>query len=88
VAGPHRLAIGGSQGPRGFTGPVRRCIRLTPPTKQPFELDNRCKATIDLLVAHRVIESDDCNTVRVINLALDTGEPGTRIEVTGGASGC
>ena len=64
--------------------PVRTqlSIALTPPTKQPFDLDNRCKATIDLLVAHRVIESDDCNTVREITVALGEGEmAGASIEI-------
>ena len=69
--------------PQKFRGPVRLSIQLTPPTKQPFDLDNRCKATIDLLVAHRVIESEDCNIVREIIVALGDGEAaGARIEVT------
>lgn len=71
-----------AQRPTKFTGPVSLRISLTPPTKQAFDLDNRCKATIDLLVAHRVIESDDCNTVKAITVALDVdGDIGARIEV-------
>lgn len=72
-----------AQRPKEFIGPVSLLLRLTPPTRQAFDLDNRCKATIDLLVAHRVIESDDCNIVREITVALgDAGAVGVTIEIT------
>jgi hypothetical protein len=57
-------------------------MRLVSPTKQAFDLDNRTKAVLDLLVAHHVIESDDCGIVKEITLELgDTGTPGASIEI-------
>ena len=71
-----------AQRPQKLKGPVRLSIWLTPPTRRGFDLDNRCKAALDLLVAHQVIEDDDSNTVREIHLGLDAGrEAGARVEI-------
>lgn len=55
----------------GVPGPV--VIRIWPPQNGRRDLDGYAKATIDLLVSHRIIESDRCKTVRGIDMRWATG---------------
>lgn len=50
--------------PGKFTGPVSITLELCPPDRRRFDLDNKNKAVIDLLVAHGVIEGDDSRYVK------------------------
>ena len=59
-------------------------IALTPPDKRRRDADNHCKALLDLLVAHRVIDddADDCVRTVTIGWAAAGSEPGARITIT------
>ena len=69
-----------SQRPARFLGPVRVSVELNPPTKRAFDLDNRNKALLDLLVTHEVIPNDSNKFVRSVSVSqVDTGAPCTII---------
>ena len=61
------------QRPKEMFGPVRVAIELSPPDARAFDLDNRVKPLLDLLVANRVISSDDHLTVREISVSTGDG---------------
>jgi Holliday junction resolvase RusA-like endonuclease len=61
---------------------VEISISLSPPDKRAFDLDNRVKAILDLLVMQGVIEADNHLTVRKITIGLHKGEPGARVIIT------
>lgn len=50
--------------PHKFLGPVNIEIELCPPDKRRFDVDNKNKAILDLLVTHGVIEGDDSRFVK------------------------
>ena len=66
---------------RPIKGPVSILIELCPPTKRAFDIDNRLKAPIDLLVRNNVIESDDDSIVREV-IARIGSHIGARITIT------
>jgi Holliday junction resolvase RusA-like endonuclease len=70
------------QHPKAFKGPVRVAIALSSPTKRPFDLDNRAKAVLDLLVHNLVIESDSCTIVRYLEIGLTDKAPGAYVTIT------
>lgn len=69
------------QRPKAVKGPVELSISLCPPSKRPFDLDNRIKATVDLLVMHGLIEADDSRIVQKLTVGLHDGPPGARITI-------
>ncbi len=66
---------------RPIKGPVSILIELCPPTKRAFDIDNRLKAPIDLLVRCGVLEADDNSIVREV-IARVGSHVGARITVT------
>lgn len=75
-AGMHLLV----QGPlRKIAGPV--AVRIIISDKACGDLDNRCKAVLDLLVHHEIIE-DDCRSI-VRKILLEWGDvEGAQVEIT------
>jgi Holliday junction resolvase RusA-like endonuclease len=55
-----------SQRPKSVTGPCN--VRVCCETNGRRDLDGYLKATLDLLVTHKLIDSDRCKTVRQITL--------------------
>lgn len=67
-----------SQKPQRFTGPVRVSVELNPPNRRVFDLDNRNKALLDLLVTHQVVPDDNSKFVRSVSVSVvDGGAPCT-----------
>jgi Holliday junction resolvase RusA-like endonuclease len=66
---------------RPIEGPVAIKLELCSPTR-PFDLDNRCKACLDLLTSHGVIASDDARTVKHLSVCEGSGFTGARLTVT------
>lgn len=68
-----------AQRPGKFRGPVTIDIELCPPPKaRRFDLDNRSKALLDLLVKHEVIADDNADLVREVSIKrVETGAPCT-----------
>lgn len=62
-----------AQGPNPLFGPVRVAIRLSPPDARRYDLDNRVKPILDLLVASGVIRGSDHLTVREITVSATEG---------------
>lgn len=73
AAGVHLAA----QRPKPIEGPVDVCIRLRRGTKHRFDIDNHCKAILDLLVTHGLIQADHCFIIHSLFVAPDhsEGEP-------------
>lgn len=67
------------QKPKAVKGPVELFIRLSSPTNRRFDLDNRCKAPIDLLVHMGVIEDDNDAIVR--RLVVEPADDMTGVEI-------
>lgn len=69
-----------SQKPRRFHEPVRIRVELNPPNARAFDLDNRNKALLDLLVEHGVIIDDSNRWVRGVSVdQVPSGAPCTVI---------
>ena len=68
-------AIGEQQTPY-ISGPVKVALEFSPPTKRSFDLDNYCKAVLDMLCHANVIEADDKDIVTEITLKLGAGFTG------------
>jgi Holliday junction resolvase RusA-like endonuclease len=69
-----------AQGPlKTLSGPV--IVAITIRDEGPGDLDNRCKAILDFLVHHGVIEDDNRKIVRAINLSWGEVE-GARVEIS------
>src|SRR6185503_19746699 len=69
-----------AQRPPKFRGPVVVAIELCPPHARRFDLDNRNKAVLDLLVTHQVLPDDHDGFVREVNVRrVQTGAPCTVI---------
>lgn len=69
-----------AQHPRKFKVPVKVAIELCPPHKRRFDLDNKNKCILDLLVRHEVIPDDQADLVREVNVKrVNTGAPCTVI---------
>lgn len=59
-----------AQRPRKFTVPVNITIELCPPSRRAFDLDNKNKALLDLLVKHDVIPDDKHQWVRSVLIRI------------------
>lgn len=67
---------------RSVKGPVEISIKLCPPTKRKYDIDNRAKCAIDALVKNGVIEGDDCSIVRKLTLEASQNErPGAYVTI-------
>lgn len=49
-------------------GEVTVIIHLYPPNRRKYDIDNKLKAILDLLVNAKIIEDDNCNIVRQITV--------------------
>jgi Holliday junction resolvase RusA-like endonuclease len=57
-------------------------IALTAPTKRKWDIDNRIKPILDVLVTHQIITDDNTNVVRSITaVAANDDRPGATIRV-------
>lgn len=78
-AGKHLMM----QRAKSIKGPVRVTIALRPPSKRKWDLDNRIKPLLDLLVSHLIIEDDNSEYVREVTVHVDpTIDPGAQVTVT------
>lgn len=69
--------------PEAISGPVQAHIILVPPSKRAFDLDNRVKAILDLIVAHKLIDADDNGTIKQLTVIAGEGTlPGAYVTVT------
>lgn len=67
-----------AQRPTKFKGPVTVTIELNPPHKNRFDLDNKNKCLLDLLVTHEVIADDNSDLVREVTVRrVNEGAPCT-----------
>jgi Holliday junction resolvase RusA-like endonuclease len=68
------------QRPKKTQGPVRLTIGLRRADSRRYDIDNRVKPLLDLLVSHLIIESDDHACVREITVHVDpTIDPGAQV---------
>ena len=70
-----------AQRPKKHLGPVSIGIELGPPDRRSFDIDNRSKALLDLLVMCHVIEADSSDVVRELHIRLGEGFTGARVFV-------
>jgi crossover junction endodeoxyribonuclease RusA len=70
-----------AQRPKKHSGPVSIAIELSAPDRRSFDIDNRSKALLDLLVMCRVIEADSSDVVRELHIRLGEGFTGARVSV-------
>jgi Holliday junction resolvase RusA-like endonuclease len=69
-----------AQRPTKFRGPVTVAVELCPPHNRRFDLDNKNKCLLDLLVRHNVIPDDHSDIVREVNVKrVEQGAPCTII---------
>jgi len=61
------------QRPKHVLGPVKVAIELSPPDARRYDLDNRVKPVLDLLVANAVIDGDDHRIVREVTVSAREG---------------
>jgi Holliday junction resolvase RusA-like endonuclease len=67
-----------AQRPGKFLVPVNISIEINPPNGRAFDLDNRNKALLDLLVEHQIIPDDSIRWVRKVSIqVVKTGAPCT-----------
>lgn len=69
------------QRPVPIACPVAVTIRLTPPNKREYDIDNRVKALLDLIVSHGLIKSDGNRTLKSLTVIESSAEPGVIMEV-------
>jgi Holliday junction resolvase RusA-like endonuclease len=53
-----------------FIGPVEVDIQFRAPTKAVWDLDNRCKAILDLMTMLQIIEEDNCRVLKKLTLSI------------------
>jgi crossover junction endodeoxyribonuclease RusA len=77
-----------AQRPKKHSGPVTIAIELSPPDRRSFDIDNRSKALLDLLVMCNVIERDSSDILRELSIRLGEGFSGARVTISawGGAA--
>ena len=73
------------QRPKKHEGAVSVSIELGPPDGRKRDLDNLAKATLDLLVKHRVIEGDDTGILRSLSIRVGEGFVGARVAIESAA---
>lgn len=78
TAGEHLM----QQRPDKFDEPVCISIRLRAPTKRKWDIDNRVKPILDLLVSHQIIADDNSLLVRRIDVRADDYDaPGAHVTI-------
>lgn len=71
-----------AQEAKPIKGQVSVTIGLTSPTKRLYDIDNRIKPVLDLIVKAGVIEDDSIRIVRRITVcAVDSCMPGATISI-------
>lgn len=65
-----------------FDGSVSIWIALKAPSKRAWDLDNRVKPILDLLVGHRIIEDDTTQIVRAIHVSIGA-QVGAEVSIRG-----
>jgi crossover junction endodeoxyribonuclease RusA len=68
-----------AQRPKPVLGPVRVAIALSPPDARAYDLDNRVKPILDLLVSNRVIGGGGHITVRELTVSAAESPGGGRL---------
>lgn len=67
-----------AQRPPKFNKPVTVTIELCPPHARRFDLDNRAKCLLDLLVTHQVVKDDNSDFIRSVTVTrVDNAAPCT-----------
>lgn len=69
------------QRPLPIACPVLVTIRLAPPNKREYDLDNRVKACLDLIVSHGLIRSDSNRIIKRLTILETSADPGAYIDV-------
>lgn len=70
------------QRPKRVFGPVTVTIELSPPTARSYDLDNRVKIILDLLVRNTVIQADNASIVQELTAKTGSGFTGARVTIT------
>jgi Holliday junction resolvase RusA-like endonuclease len=70
-----------SQNPDTFIGPVEVDIALGNPNKRKFDIDNRAKAVLDLMVTLGIIEEDNCDILKRLTLYVCPDTRGAMVTV-------
>lgn len=70
-----------AQGAKPIKGQVQVEIEFSSPTKHLYDLDNRIKAVLDLLVHNSIIEADDCSVVKRIVARVGSGFTGAKVVI-------
>ncbi len=69
-----------AQKPATWAGAVDIHISLTAPTKRKWDIDNRIKPILDVLVTHQIITDDNTNVVKSITaIAENNDKPGATV---------
>lgn len=66
---------------RPISGPVQIELALKSPTKRLYDLDNRIKAVLDLLVKNGIIEDDNNQILKRLVVSVDGDFVGATISV-------
>jgi crossover junction endodeoxyribonuclease RusA len=62
---------------KAFKGPVELSVKLCPPNKRKWDIDNKSKVLLDALVKKGIIEGDDWTIVKKLTLEInEESEPG------------
>lgn len=65
-------------------GEVTIIVHLYPPTRRKYDIDNKLKSILDLLVHAHIIEDDNCDIVRQItvkHMAVCNDNPGVQVYI-------
>jgi crossover junction endodeoxyribonuclease RusA len=69
------------QQPKKHLGPVAITIELCSPDKRRWDIDNKTKATLDLLVEHGVIEDDSASILKELTVRIGEGFTGAWVGI-------
>lgn len=69
------------QRPLPIECPVQVTIGLAPPNKREYDLDNRVKACLDLIVGHGLIKSDSNRFIKKLTVIETSAETGAYLTV-------
>jgi crossover junction endodeoxyribonuclease RusA len=67
---------------RPISGPVSVKVELVCPQKRSFDLDNRVKPLLDLLVEHGIIDGDAVGTIKIITVSEGEGFVGAKVSIS------
>ena len=71
-----------AQKARPILGRVEIVVVLHPPSKRQYDIDNRLKAVLDLLVKAGVIEDDGNRVLKKITVMEGNGSPGATVSIS------